>query len=97
MLTGRVPDGTIAIDEWKRTGCFVRNEPGFSRQASESSTPAVGELKRRKRTHFSMIWSTSPARPLSCVGGGMDPEANTASSGHSYSVNASSSVPNSQL
>ncbi len=103
MLTGRIPDGTIAIDEWERTGCLVRDDPAFGnrraskRQHEVSPLPAAGKLIERKKTHFSAIGSTSAPRPLSCVGGGMDPEVNTESSGHSDSVSASASVPSSQL
>lgn len=35
MLTGRIPDGTIAIDEWKHTGGLVRNDPTFSHRESK--------------------------------------------------------------
>ena len=96
--TSRIPDGTITIDEW---------EPGWlGSNNSALGHASVGSFRRfprwesenKRLAHFSAIQSTSFASPfLSFAGGGMDPVANTASWHHSNSVNASASVPISQL
>jgi len=59
--------------------------------------PVWEDLGRKKQAYFSAMESTSAASPFLRCAGGIDPGANTARCGHSYSVNASASVPISQL
>ena len=91
-LTGRIPDSTIAIDKWELIRWFVCDNAVFGHRYG------VSGLGEKKQAYFFAMESTSAASPfLRCVGGGIDPGANTARCGHSYSVSASASVPISQL
>ena len=96
-LTGRIPDGTITINEWK-TKWLVSSDAAFGTEALTQSFAAFREKKKERLAHFSAIKSTSAASlSLSFGGGGIDPGSNTPREDHSYSVNASASVPSSQL
>lgn len=54
MLTGRIPDGTIAIDQWKRTGCLVRDDPAFNGAKEQANINTCG-MEAKKEEEYILL------------------------------------------